>query len=48
MHQQLLLHKLAFHLAQLHGSHAATIGSQLARSVLFQAEMCIRDSDGGL
>ena len=36
MHQQLLLHKLPLHLAQLHGTHAAAIGRKLARSVFLQ------------
>ena len=38
MHQQLLLDKLALHLAQLHGSHAAAIGREFTRRVLLQAD----------
>ena len=49
MHQQLLLHKLAFDLAQLYRSHAAAIGSEFARRVFLEAHQQVfrrRSSEG--
>jgi hypothetical protein len=44
--EQLLLDKLIFDLAELHGAHAGAIGSQFARGVLFHADEQIFGSGG--
>ena len=47
MRQQLFLHKLAFHLAQLHHSHAAAIGREFPGCVLFEAHQQVFGSGCG-
>jgi hypothetical protein len=45
--EQLLLDKLMFHLAELHGAHLAAIGSQFARGVFLEANQQFLRSRGG-
>ena len=47
MHKKLLLRELLFDLANLHGAHAAAIGSQFAGGVLLEGDQEFFRSRGG-